>query len=364
MTDTTPNTPPPGNPGGPYGYGSIPGQPPQGWGAGQQPPQAWGAGQQPPLGWSAGQQPPQGWGYPAPQPGYGGGVPPQYPGGWGPAASPEEPDGFREWWSVRDLAESGPGCAVLLVPGAIPLLAVYSLVRSARSRAHRVFRLHHQPVVDPPLSRVKKARAVIAVLTSSVFLLAYGTQNDIEDALTDGAVRLMVAPWLLVLTAPLLVYLLMRWASVSEHARMKGRLRVPLITVAKYVGALTSVPLLMLATFPVMNSLLDDHPYISFAGALTLLCLLVWAVAFTLFSSSIVVRAGFGTGEIHKALPGLLTALLVWEFVPVGLLTGGMPPGPVPLALLFLLGGPLTVTAVTWWEVHRLTTRHGVVLRP
>ncbi|WP_331728038.1 hypothetical protein [Streptomyces sp. NBC_00158] len=337
MTDTTPNTTPPGGPGGPYGPGYIPGQ-----------------------------HPAPGWGYPAPHPGQGWGDGQQNPEAWGPAAVPEESDGFREWRSVGELAQSVPGCFsafVLLVPGTIPLLIMYSLARSARNRAHRVFRLERDPVVDPPLSRVKKARAVLAVLASSVFLLVYGAQNDIENALTDGAVRMMVAPWLLVLTAPLLVYLLMRWASVSEHARMRSRLRVPLVTVAKYVGALTSVPLLTLATIPVLNSLVD-RPYISFAVAVVIVGLMVWAAAFTLFSSTLVVRAGFGTGQIHKALPGPLTALLVWEFVPVGLLTSGMPPGPVPLALLFVLGGPLTVTAVTWWEVHRLTTRHGVVLRP
>ncbi|WKV75388.1 hypothetical protein AW27_030005 [Streptomyces sp. PCS3-D2] len=356
MTDTTPNATPPGNPGGPYGHGSIPGQP-QPWGAGQPPAPGWG---------QPAPHPVQGWGYPTPQPGQGWGHGQQTPEGWGAAAPQETPQGFREWRSVGEIAQSVPGClnaAVLLVPGTIPLLIMYSLVRSARNRAHRVFRLEHDPILDPPLSRMKKVRAVLAVLASSVFLIAYGAQNDIENALTDGAVRMMVAPWLLVLTAPLLVYLLMRWASVSEHARMRGTLRVPLITVAKYVGALSSVPLLLLATIGVLGSL-EDHPYIAFAVAIVIVALLVWAAAFTLFSSSLVVRAGFGTGQIHKALPGLLTALLVWEFVPVGLLTSGLPPGPVPLALLFVLGGPITVTAVTWWEVHRLTTRFGVVLRP
>ncbi|MEU8773574.1 hypothetical protein [Streptomyces sp. NPDC048606] len=358
MTDTTPNATPPGNPGGPYGHGAIPGQP-QPWGPGPQPGQVWG---QP-----APQYPAQGWGQPDPYPAQGWSNGQQNPEGWGPAAAPEEPQGHREWRSVRQLAGSANGCVsilVVLTPGGLLLVLLYELVRSARNRAHRVFRLDHDPVLDPPLSRVKKARAVLAVLASSVFLLAYGAQNDIEDAVAGSAVRMMIAPWLLALTAPLLVFLLMRWASVSEHARMRSTLRVPLITLAKYVGALTSVPLLALVTVPLPNTLGESSPFIGFFVGVALLAMLVWAVAFTLFSSTVVVRAGFGTGQIHKALPGLLTALLVWEFVPVGLLTAGLPPGPVPLALLFVFGGPLTVTAVTWWEVHRLTTRHGVVLRP
>lgn len=93
-----------------------------------------------------------GLGVPGPHPGQGWGDGQQNPEAWGPAAVPEESDGFREWRSVGELAQSVPGCFsafVLLVPGTIPLLIMYSLARSARNRAHRVFRLERDPVVDP-----------------------------------------------------------------------------------------------------------------------------------------------------------------------------------------------------------------------
>ncbi|MFD4868628.1 hypothetical protein [Streptomyces sp. NPDC058412] len=43
-----------------------------------------------------------------------------------------------------------------------------------------------------------------------------------------------------------------------------------------------------------------------------------------------------------------------------GLSSGGLPPGPVPLAVCAFLGGPASVTALAWWEIHRLRRRHGM----
>ncbi|MER5490574.1 hypothetical protein [Streptomyces sp. NPDC002490] len=327
MTSTNP---PSGNPYGPPGAGPFQG------------------------GGTAG-PPPPGWGGPAAVPGE----------GWGPGAVPEPAPPYREWRSVRELFQRVPGCVsafVLLVPLGIPMLTSYALVSSARNRAHAVFTHAHRPVDDVPLARVKRLRAVLAVLASSLFLFSYGSQQDYEEVVAGGAARLLVAPWLLVVTAPLLVYLLMRWASEGEYARMRSQLRTPLVTFAQYVGALSTVPLLVFG-FSALAEATGDNALLGFLVGLTGVAALLWSLAFAFFASVVVVRSGFGTSGVHQALPALLTTLLVWEFVPIGAALSGLPPGPLPLALLFLLGGPLSVTAVAWWEVHRLTDRHGVVLR-
>lgn len=308
--------------------------------------------------------PPGGWGPGPTRPGWGGGppYPPYVPGAWVPP-SPSRARG--EWPSVRELWGRVPGClniAVLFIPGAIPLLMLYAMVRSARHRARTVFGSLHNSFADTTLARVKGSRTVLAGLASTVFLFAYGARQDYENAFMGGALRLIVAPWLLAVTGPLVIYLLMRWATAGERGRMRASLRGPLTALAKYVGALTAFPVLALVASWGVNSA-ESTPALSLTLALLSVMALIWALLFAAFASGLVIRSGFGVGRIHQALPALLTALLVWEFVPAAAVLSGMPPGPPALSLLFMFGGPLSVTAMAWWEIHLLTTRHGVVLR-
>jgi len=90
---------------------------------------------------------------------------------------------------------------------------------------------------------------------------------------------------------------------------------------------------------------------------------LQWLLFFLAFATGPAVRSGFNSAEVHAALPALLTGVLVWEFAIISLAAGGPPPGPPLVSLLAFVGGPASVCAVAWWEVHRLRTRHGVRLR-
>ncbi|MBX7551223.1 hypothetical protein K1Y78_25050 [Streptomyces sp. tea 10] len=64
-------------------------------------------------------------------------------------------------------------------------------------------------------------------------------------------------------------------------------------------------------------------------------------------------EAGEG-GRVHQR-----ATFLVWAFAA----TARLPSGPTPIAYALLIGGPATVTAIAWWEIHRLRTRFGVRLR-
>ncbi|MEU9992665.1 hypothetical protein AB0E10_38895 [Streptomyces sp. NPDC048045] len=85
-----------------------------------------------------------------------------------------------------------------------------------------------------------------------------------------------------------------------------------------------------------------------------------WVVFFLCFASGPALRHAFNLSALHAALPALVTSVLVWEFAFLGLSAGDLPPGPVPLAVCAFLGGPVSVTAVAWWEIHRPRRRHGV----
>ncbi|WP_371578463.1 hypothetical protein [Streptomyces sp. NBC_01314] len=67
----------------------------------------------------------------------------------------------------------------------------------------------------------------------------------------------------------------------------------------------------------------------------------------------------FRTADVHELLPVLLSPLLVWW--PFALSFSDTPDMAAPPAVIytFLLGGPLTVTALSLWEIRRLRVRHG-----
>ncbi|MEV7794464.1 hypothetical protein AB0O68_21120 [Streptomyces sp. NPDC087512] len=316
------------------------------------------------------------------------GTPPQdpyvlQPGPYGPV--PQHTSVWRrlrddEWPTLGEVLRGGRqrvhGCvwALLLMPClwgmTVPLLVCYPLARSARSRARRLFPARgHRRVGDPEVARVQKARAWTAAVTSFLILIAYGKPEDMAQAQQQYWMRLVITPWLLLLSAPVVVTVLLCWAPSDVRGVMRRRLRAAGRSVLWYFGAFGLVPVLALAGGLTTAGLTEGAsvgasqvflaPLLFFGAFVPML----WALLFVVFASGPAVRSAFNTAEVHAALPALLTCVLVWEFAVIGLVAGGPPPGPPAMQLCTLLGGPASVTAVGWWEIHRLRTRYGVVLR-
>ncbi|WP_329333022.1 hypothetical protein OG866_08660 [Streptomyces sp. NBC_00663] len=315
---------------------------------------------------------------PPPPPNTGPYVPPQpypYPNPYPPYVPQPRPyvpqggllGGLRgaEWPPLRDLLRAGRqrmhGCVwlFLLLPCTwfvVPfLMAGYVFARSARVRAHRLFpprahRLYH----DPQVTRLQKARALSAAAMTLALLIAYGKPEDFGEVQQQYLMRLVVTPPLLLLSAPVVIAVLYRWAPPHARPHMGQRMRAAGKAALWYVGAVTAIPLIT-----GIFALSDDVPWL----AAVLMVPLYWLLFFLGFATGPAVRSGFNSAGVHAALPALLTGVLVWEFAIISLVAGGRPPGPPLVSVLAFVGGPASVCAVAWWEVHRLQTRHGVRLR-
>ncbi|MFF6779787.1 hypothetical protein [Streptomyces sp. NPDC012510] len=246
-------------------------------------------------------------------------------------------------------------------PVVVGLLVGYPLARSARRPARRIFpsRARHR-LVDDDVARTQRRRAWTATVMSLLILAAYGKPEDVDQAQQQFGMRLVITPWLLLLSAPVVVAALFRWSSPTARQAMRPHLKTAGKSALWYVGAFTLVPLLIGAIYYA-----DHHTArnVSQWGPLVLLVPLIWVLLFIAFASGPAVRSAFNTVDVHPALPALLTGALVWEFSAINLAVGGLPPGPPPVQLAALIGGPASVTAVAWWEIHRLRTRYGIRLR-
>ncbi|MFD0429582.1 hypothetical protein ACFQ60_23580 [Streptomyces zhihengii] len=203
-------------------------------------------------------------------------------------------------------------------------------------------------------------RAWLAVGASLAILAVFGTSEDWNEAQQQYYLRLIATPWLLLLTAPVVMALLFRKATPARRTEMRARLRPVLRSALRFFGAFTAfVVLAGLLVLVFQETISGDgsggspDAVLVVAGLVTYVAV-VWLGFFLWFASGTVVRTAFGTADVHPALPALLTGVLVWELSLISFVVSDLPPGPLAVQLLAVLGGPLSVTAVAWWEIGRL----------
>jgi hypothetical protein len=70
----------------------------------------------------------------------------------------------------------------------------------------------------------------------------------------------------------------------------------------------------------------------------------------------------FGTAAVHRCLPPLLATVTTWLMAVPDLVTGDLHGLSLTLGVVFILGAPLTVTAIALVETSRLKRRYGIRL--
>ncbi|WP_327266466.1 hypothetical protein OG444_38220 [Streptomyces sp. NBC_01232] len=98
-------------------------------------------------------------------------------------------------------------------------------------------------------------------------------------------------------------------------------------------------------------------------GWIAALVLLLGSSFFTLVSALACVLVCLRVADVHQLLPALISPLLVWSLFAFQVFTGPDVAAPPEVLYTFMLGGPLSVTALSVWEVRRLRIRYGITLR-
>ncbi|MGW2226887.1 hypothetical protein [Streptomyces formicae] len=249
------------------------------------------------------------------------------------------------------------GCAGLFVSPLIPV------IRSSRRHAESIFnRPGGGRVEDRIVSRVQLWRAIVGAAASFGLIYAYGADDGWSGVANDGVVKLLLAPILLMITGPLAVLAFIGLAPAAQRPVLRSRLRAPLKAVGWYVGIFAGTVGVLIGAALLLKQ--NYGTLLNGLVALALLIGLIWLLPFMLFSSAYAARYAFNTANVHAALPAALTVVLVWELTVCSIaLDGGLPHGPPAAQLCAVLGGPLSVTAVALWELHRMRTRYGVRVR-
>ncbi|MEU0805999.1 hypothetical protein [Streptomyces sp. NPDC005970] len=246
----------------------------------------------------------------------------------------------------------------------VPFLSfLVPLFRLSQRPARRLFDQDgggrvHDPVVD----RVQIARTALGVLATVALYYLYGEDGDLEDQASESAGQLILTPVLLIIVVPVVIALFIRYAPAERRRLLRSRLGVPLKTVGLYVltvAVIAGLSYVILKT-PVLH---DLHGVWLFVAAVPALWFLLWLLPFAVLASAYIARSAFNTAYVHAALPAVITVVMVWIIAVLNATGGGMPGGPLWAQFCALFGGPLSVTAISLWELRRLRTRHGVTIR-
>lgn len=94
-----------------------------------------------------------------------------------------------------------------------------------------------------------------------------------------------------------------------------------------------------------------------------LLAATLFALPFFITAVVLSVHHVFRVADVHEVLPPLISPVLVWSMFTVQLFDSSPVTAPAWVRALFMIGTPLSVTALSLWELRRLRTHFGVTVR-
>jgi hypothetical protein len=206
-----------------------------------------------------------------------------------------------------------------------------------------------QPL-DPSVERLKKFRVIAgAVASLGVYTFIEGGFDFtelLENAMTASVVLLFLTP----LTVGAMLWVWRRGGTVRQ-------LRVPLLNslllLLLFVGCVAA----LLALVQTVNG--SANPAVIIGVGLTMM----WMLIFTAYGAVRVSGNFFGTAATHRCLPPLLAMVTSWLVAVPDLVTGDLHGLSLTLGIVFILGAPVTVTAIALLEMGRLKRRYGIRLK-
>ncbi|MFF7791828.1 hypothetical protein [Streptomyces sp. NPDC007991] len=217
-------------------------------------------------------------------------------------------------------------------------------------------------VDDPVVKKVQVFRTVVGLVAVTWMLLSYGLASDADAVMNDRFGQIRTTLIVLAVTFPVAV------AVFIAAARPPNR-RLFLRRAVKPAGALLAlvVTLAVPRLITGLGYVTEDTDWTASAGRVVLLFALgafcLWLAPFGFYGIAQSLVHVFRTADVHETVPPLLATLLVWEVTLFDVFRGAYDGVPFGVRVAFILGAPLTVTAVALWELRRLRTRHGITLR-
>ncbi|MET9960036.1 hypothetical protein ABZ128_13390 [Streptomyces sp. NPDC006326] len=288
-------------------------------------------------------------GYPyAPPPGYPYAPPPGYP-----YAQPVPQQAYPYAWAHPPVppprAEPSRGRKILR--------GVYNPLYAAQL----AFRPSRRGIVhDPQVRRLQLWRTALGLVAWVGLTATYNavvSVTDVEAVADDRLNQSWSSVLVLVCTFPVVVG---AFVAAARGGLRRVYLRRALRSLGAVLAIMASMGTSALAMAPELAGLRDA---VGLPGKITIGVLCLWSIGFALYGIGLSLVHVFRTADIHEVVPPVLAGVLVWEMALLDVVTGAYPQVPAGVRAVFVLGAPVTVTALSWWEMRRLRRHHGLTVR-
>lgn len=232
--------------------------------------------------------------------------------------------------------------------------------------ARRVFTPSRPGIVsDPEVARMRKIRTLVGVGAFLWMSYAYKLAPKLSDAADEQVDKSWTSALVLAATLPVVVGVLYGLAAPAARRDLLRRAGRCFGAIVAMMAAASVFPIIVLSGFfEGQEPLVEGHFTVTKGLILAFtLFVLFWVTPFGVWGVGLAVQHVFRTTDIHETVPPLLIMALAWEMALIDMFTGAHEGVPTVIRYVFILGAPLSVTAVGLWELHRLRVHYGLGMR-
>ncbi|MCX5015179.1 hypothetical protein OG765_30110 [Streptomyces sp. NBC_00555] len=227
--------------------------------------------------------------------------------------------------------------------------------------AQRTFRPSRPGIVEDrevrKLQLWRTGLGLVAWVGLMVTYNAVASATDVQGVASERLDQSWSSVLVLVCTFPLVVG---AFVAAARDGLRRVYLRRTLRPLGSVLAIMMSMGTAALAMAPELAGLRDA---VGMPGKIVIAVLCLWSIGFALYGIGLSLVHVFRTADIHEVLPPILACVLVWEMALLDVITGAYHQVPTGARVAFILGAPVTVTALSCWELYRLRRDHGLTLR-
>ncbi|GAA2073552.1 hypothetical protein GCM10009801_26940 [Streptomyces albiaxialis] len=219
--------------------------------------------------------------------------------------------------------------------------------------AARVFRpAREDRVVDAGIEAAQIGRTAIGVVASLWLLYAYPLREDPSAVFIGKLGEVILSAGVLIVAGPVAMTVFVLCARPPLRRVYRGRVHEPLRAIGAFFG-----------TGAVFVFVISGGVSGVGMGVFLALPVFLFSIPFGIAGALLAVHYVFRTADVHEVLPPLVSPALVWAMFVFQLFDEPPVVAPAAVRAVFLVVPPLSVTALSLWELRRLRTGYGITVR-